>query len=83
MSCCDISFPNELDKSGGYAFTVNAPFLDGSVDFYRGLYSPGSYAAMYRDKLIYLSGILCRFSTRGREGYAKFKLFEYFHYKEK
>lgn len=72
----------KVNKSRGYAFTISGKFLDHPVDFYNGLYSSGSYAGEYRGELVYLSGIACKSFKGGRELYARFKIFEDFHYKD-
>jgi len=76
-------FSNKLDKSKGYAFTIDKPWLDYPVEFYHGLYSPGSYAGKYRGEIIYLSGIGCKLFKYGRDEYASLKLFEQFHSKDR
>ena len=45
-----------INKSKGLAFTVHG------IKFYRGLYSKGSYIALFQGKEIYLSSPLCKTS---------------------
>jgi hypothetical protein len=59
-----------IDKSKGLAFTVNG------IDFYRGLYSKGSYIASFRGKEIYLSSPLCKTSKSCLKDIAKEKIWE-------
>ena len=65
-----------LDKSKGYSFTVDRPWLDHPVDFYKGLYSTGSHAGEYKGELIYLSGVGCRTFKGTLEQYASLVLYE-------
>ena len=66
-----------IDKSKGYAFTLNKHWMDHPVDFYHGLYSPGSYAGEYNGNLIYLSGVVCKCNIKGREDVARIEILKH------
>lgn len=71
---CEMYFPEKLDKSTGYAFTIDNPWLLHEVDFYRGFH--GGYACEYNKDLIYVSNPLVR-TSKNREEAAKIALKEY------
>jgi len=54
-----------IDKSKGLAFTVDG------IDFYRGLYSSGSYIALVDNREVYLPSPACRTSKLSLEDLAR------------
>lgn len=59
-----------IDKSKGLAFTVCG------INFYKGLYSKGSYIALFQGEEIYLSSPLCKTSKLCLEDIARKKIWE-------
>jgi len=66
----------EIDKSKGLGFTIHDKLRNIDIEFYRGLYSNGSFIASAYDKEIYLSSPLCKTSKQSLKEIARMKIWE-------